>query len=551
LSRMPRLRIMIPITASKAQGQDERTSASAAGETPATDVRELEAILFDLDGVVTETATVHAQAWKRAFDEYLEERAAGLGGILHPFDLEKDYEKYVDGKPRYKGVAGFLRSRDIYLSPGKESDPPNKETICGLGNRKNKYFLEAIRRNGVSVYPTSVDFIRQVRAQGMMAAVVSSSRNCTEVLQAAGIDRLFDAQVDGTVAREWMLSGKPAPDTYLEAARRLGVDPARACVIEDAIAGVEAGKAGNFGLVVGVCRGDQPELLEKCGADFVVSDLGELTVEDGRVGLVAKGRPGLEHLAELRDRTRGRQAVFFLDYDGTLTPIVERPEMAVMSDDTRAALKELVACCTVVVISGRQRGNVQRLVGLDGVIYAGSHGFDIAGPAGMEFPHEEGARFVPTIAEAAEQLHKRLTAIKGVIVENKVYDVAVHFRMVKPDEVERVEAAVDDVLALHPTLRKTIGKKVFELRPDINWDKGRAVLWLLHAMNLEGPDVMPFYLGDDVTDRDAFEAIRGKGISILVADRSQPTIADYRLVDPDEVRIFLKELAAMFGKREE
>jgi alpha,alpha-trehalase len=194
---------------------------------------------------------------------------------------------------------------------------------------------------------------------------------------------------------------------------------------------------------------------------------------------------------------------------------------------------------------------VQRLVGLDGVIYAGAHGFDIAGPVGTEIRHEEGARYVPLIANAAEELRQRLSAIKGTIVEDKIYAVAVHFRMVKTEkEVNRVEAAVDGVLALYPQLRKTTGKKVFELRPDINWDKGQAVLWLLHALSLEQPDVVPFYLGDDVTDQDAFKVIHGRGISILVADRPQPTIADYRLADPEEVRVFLKELTAMFREHE-
>jgi len=543
--------VMIFVTTPKAQGRDKQLSASRAGGTSLAEIRELKAILFDLDGVLTDTAQVHARAWKRTFDEYLKERASRLGGIFRSFDLEKDYERYVDGKPRYEGVASFLRARDIYLIPGEESNPPDKETICGLGNRKNKYFLEDVRRNGVSVYPTSVDFIRRVRAQGLRVAVVSSSRNCTEIMQAAGIVDLFDAQVDGIAARKWMLDGKPAPDTYLEAAHRLGANPRKACVIEDAVAGVQAGKAGGFGMVIGVCRSGHPEALRNSGADMVVSDLGELMVEEGRIRQMATGQPALEHLAEITDRTHGRRVVFFLDYDGTLTPIVERPELAVLSDDVRATVKELAACCTVVIVSGRQRSTVQRLVGLDGVIYAGAHGFDIAGPVGTEIRHEEGARYVPLIANAAEELRQRLSAIKGTIVEDKIYAVAVHFRMVKTEkEVNRVEAAVDGVLALYPQLRKTTGKKVFELRPDINWDKGQAVLWLLHALSLEQPDVVPFYLGDDVTDQDAFKVIHGRGISILVADRPQPTIADYRLADPEEVRVFLKELTAMFREHE-
>jgi alpha,alpha-trehalase len=294
---------MISSKISRVEARSNHLSAKGGSRICFLDLRGLEAVLFDLDGVVTETAKVHAQAWKRTFDDYLEERAARLGGTFHPFDLDRDYKSYVDGKPRYDGVASFLRSRDIYLPPGEESDPPHKETVCGLGSRKNKYFLEAIRRDGVSVYPTSVDFVRRVKAQGLKAAVVSSSRNCTEILKAAGIADLFDAQVDGNVAREWMLGGKPAPDTYLEAAHRVGVDPRRACVIEDAVAGVEAGKAGEFRLVIGVCRNGHPELLEKSGADIVVSDLSELAVGGDREGSPATARSALEHLAEIWGRT--------------------------------------------------------------------------------------------------------------------------------------------------------------------------------------------------------------------------------------------------------
>lgn len=541
---------MISSATYKAKTRSKQALVNTGSGKHSIDLRELDAALFDLDGVVTETAKVHAAAWKAMFDDYLEERASRLGGPFHPFDLEKDYPRYVDGKPRYDGVASFLRSRDIYLPPGKESDPPREETVCGLGNWKNKRFLEAIRRDGVSLYDSSVHFVRRVKKRGLKVAVVSSSRNCTEILQAAGLADLFDAQVDGMVAREWMLDGKPAPDTYLEAARRLGVDPSRACVVEDAVAGVKAGKAGEFGLVIGVCRSGEPELLEKSGADIVVSDLGELAFEGNHADQMAADRPALEHLVEIRERMGGRRAAAFLDYDGTLTPIVERPELAVMSHEMRETVKALALHCPVLVISGRERSDVQRLVGLDSVIYAGCHGFDIAGPKRLEIRHEEGAGYVPEIAQAARQLRGRLASVEGIIVEDKKYAVAVHFRMVQTEDAGRVEKIVDDVVAAHPRLRKTGGKKVFELRPNMDWDKGKAVLWLLRALDLDRPDIVPFYLGDDITDRDAFEALRGKGISILVADTAQPTAADYRLANPSEVRVFLEELTAMTGANE-
>jgi len=539
-------------TAYVAEENSRSSRISAAGVTNARclHLQNFDAILVDLDGVVTETAKIHADAWKRTFDDYLRERVARLDGTFHPFDLKNDYKKYVDGKPRYDGVASFLQSRNIYLPPGEGGDLPDKETVCGLGNRKNQRFLETIRQRGVDAYQTSVDFLRRVRSRGLRLAVVTSSRNCSEVLEAAGISDLFDAQVDGIVAREWMLAGKPAPDTFLEAARRLGVKPKMAAVIEDAMSGVQAGKAGGFGLVIGVSRGGQPQLLQQSGADIVVSDLSELSIGEEGSGSGATAALALDRLTEIRAQVGDRRVAVFLDYDGTLTPIVERPDLAVLSDDMRATLRALADCCTVCVISGRERSDVQRLVGLDNVIYAGCHGFDIAGPRGTKIQHEEGAGYVPVIAQAAHDLRHRLASIEGIIVENKTYAVAVHFRMVKAEDVGRVEHVVDSVLRDRPLLRKTSGKMIFELRPNICWDKGKAVMWLLRKLDLDRPEVVPFYFGDDVTDWDAFEALRGKGISILVAAERQSTCADYRLVDPADVRRFLDKLTAIVGEQQ-
>jgi trehalose 6-phosphate phosphatase len=514
-------------------------------------IEDLDGILLDLDGVMTETAQIHAEAWKTMFDVYLRERAARNGGALEPFDANHDYRKFVDGKPRYDGVASFLQSRGIDLPLGEESDPPEKETVCGLGNRKNRLFLDAIRQRGVKVYRTSIEFIKRARLHGCKIAVVTASRNGREVLEAAGLGNLFDAEVDGIVAHERKLAGKPAPDTFVEAARRLEVSPDKAAVIEDAAAGVKAGKAGGFGLVIGISRNGQPELLRENGADIVVSDLSELRLarEDRGAGRFAP--LAVEKMAEVNARIAGRRIVVFLDYDGTLTPIVERPELAVLPNKMRTTLKVLAELCTVCVVSGRMRSDVEHLVGLDSLTYAGSHGFDIVGPQGTEIQHEVGEDYVPILEKAARELRSRLASVRGVIVEGKVFAVAVHFRMVAPREVSEVERAVDDMLAQHPALRKTGGKKVFELRPNINWDKGKAVLWLLDALGLNRSDVVPFYIGDDVTDRDAFQAIRGKGISILVSEEAEFACADYRLSDTTEVGTFLDELIALISEKEE
>lgn len=237
---------------------------------------EIAACLFDMDGVLTETAKVHAAAWKQMFDGYLRQRAEREGAPFEAFDAVADYDQYVDGKPRYDGVRSFLASRGIDLPQGSPSDPPDAETVDGLGNRKNELVMRLIRERGVDAYPGSISFVNAVRDAGLSTAVVSSSANCREVVEAAGIEDLLDARVDGTVVERDGLPGKPAPDIFLAAARELGVEPASAAVFEDALSGVEAGRAGRFGLVVGVDRAGQAEALREHGADVVVADLGDL-----------------------------------------------------------------------------------------------------------------------------------------------------------------------------------------------------------------------------------------------------------------------------------
>jgi beta-phosphoglucomutase family hydrolase len=236
----------------------------------------IDAALFDLDGVLTQTAKVHNRAWKQMFDEYLGERAKRTGEPFVPFDSGHDYDEYVDGKPRYDGVRSFLASRGIELPPGTPADDPRTETIDGLGNRKNELVLALIERDGVDAYEGSVRYVHAARDAGLRRAVVSSSANARDVLEAAGMLDLFDEIVDGHVAADEGLQGKPAPDTFLAGARKLGVEPARAAVFEDALAGVEAGRAGRFGWVVGVDRVGHADALREHGASVVVDDLSEL-----------------------------------------------------------------------------------------------------------------------------------------------------------------------------------------------------------------------------------------------------------------------------------
>jgi beta-phosphoglucomutase family hydrolase len=235
-----------------------------------------DAVLLDLDGVITDTASLHAACWKQMLDEYLQQRATKQGEVFRPFDIATDYRLYVDGKPRFDGVRDFLASRGINLPEGSPNDLADTETVGGLGNRKNDLVNKIIEQAGVKPYEGSVKLIRQLRHRAFKIAVVTSSQNCAAVLRAAKLEAFFDIQVDGNTILAEHLAGKPAPDTFLMAAKLLNVEPSRAVVIEDALSGVEAGSAGGFGLVIGVARKGNAEELRRHGAHLIVNDLSKL-----------------------------------------------------------------------------------------------------------------------------------------------------------------------------------------------------------------------------------------------------------------------------------
>ncbi len=235
--------------------------------------------IFDLDGVVTHTAQVHSRAWKKMFDEYLVEWSAKHGKEQAPFDMDSDYPIYVDGKPRYQGAKSFFDSRDIELPFGDPSDPARMETVCGLGNRKNEFYRELVKTDGVGIFDPTVDFIKALRDRKLKIGLMSSSKNTRDIIRMAGLVELFDAVVDGITAEEEGMRGKPHPDVYLRCAEVLDLDPTRAFVVEDAASGVEAGSRGKFGVVIGLDHGGQEQALSDAGADFVISDPAELTVD--------------------------------------------------------------------------------------------------------------------------------------------------------------------------------------------------------------------------------------------------------------------------------
>jgi trehalose 6-phosphate phosphatase len=281
------------------------------------------------------------------------------------------------------------------------------------------------------------------------------------------------------------------------------------------------------------------------GAYIVVKDLSELAVGNDNPSSEERNEvlpSALDRMGEIMRRMGGKRVAVFLDYDGTLTPIVDRPDQALLSHDMRQTVRDLAEECTIAVISGRDLRDVQGLVGIDTITYAGSHGFDIAGPRGKRMEYQRGTDFLPVLDRAERELRGRLDDITGALVERKKFSIAVHYRNVEPKNVAAVEEAVDKVLADCPKLRKSSGKKVYELQPKIDWHKGKALLWLLRALNMDEPEVLPLYIGDDTTDEDAFQVLGDRGIGIVVAKGPRPTAARYFLEDPDAVQRFLNVL---------
>lgn len=525
------------------QSTESPCAVGAGTRPPALIESGIRAVIFDLDGVITHTATLHFAAWKALFDDFLRHR--GTAGEF----TETDYVTFVDGKPRYEGVDSFLRSRGIALPWGDPAEPPGDGTVCGLGNRKNRLFNEMLRSHGVTVFDSSVTLVEDLRAHGIRAAVVSSSKNCRFILESAGLIGLFEVVIDGIYAAEHGLPGKPAPDTFLRAAELMGLRPDECAVVEDAVVGVQAGEAGAFRLVIGIDRGAGHQALAAGGADIVVDDLGELDVTEAaepKLRPVAEIPSALERFDLLRQCLGGRRPAVFLDYDGTLTPIVDRPELAVLSEAARRGVDALARKVTVAVISGRDRADVERLVGIDSLVFAGSHGFDIRLPDGGELG--QGGDFAPLLDAVERRLHEALDPLPGALVERKKFSIAAHYRLVAPERAHLVGDTVSAILADTPEIKMTPGKMVFELQPRLDWDKGKAVLWLMQSLGLRADGVVPMFFGDDVTDEHAFAALRDIGIGVIAAraDKARSTGARFRVDDPEQVRQLLERLAQLY-----
>ncbi len=521
-------------------------------------------VIFDLDGVITKTALVHAAAWKAVFDECLKAREEKYGEPFREFTHEGDYLPYVDGKPRYEGVDSFLKSRGVNLPFGDPQDPPEDETVCGVGNRKNIKFLEILRTNGVEEYESTISLIKGLKEKGVRIGVASSSKNCQYVLKSAGIEELFETRVDGEVSAENGLKGKPEGDIFVTAAANLGTLPGRSVVVEDATSGVQAGRNGAFGLVLGIAReGNEKDLMDN-GADIVVTDLEHVDIEwiegwfkkyprrfirENDVWKEAKANDTKERdllkinksfsVEGMETALKGKKPVFFFDYDGTLTPIVKRPELAVISDDMKDIIAGIAEKYTVAVISGRAREVVEEFIGVEGIVYAGSHGVDING-RGVSMIQSDAEARIPVIAGLTTELTKKVGSVEGVIIEQKKFSTAVHYRLAKDEDVPAVEQAVNKIAGENDSVRVMKGKKVFEVMPDIDWNKGKAVRWIMETLGLSWDENSVIYFGDDVTDEDAFRIIRTRGTGILVSEEERISAADFVIATPNDVKTFLE-----------
>ncbi len=512
----------------------------------------VDSLIFDLDGVITQTRDVHKKAWQEMFDLFFEKQKDKYSEQASM--SENDYLQYVDGKPRYQGVKSFLDSRNIELPWGNTDDNPGFETVCSLGNMKNELFNKILDRDGVEVYDDALQKLEEWKHQGIKTAIVSSSKNCKKIIEVAGMDHLFDTRVDGTVSEATGLKGKPNPDIFTEAARLLDARAEKSVVFEDAISGVQAGQRGYFGLVVGVNRFDNKDALLKNGADITVDSFFELDLTDEELVeeyLSHPGKPIFPGNNEIFEILSRKEPVIFLDYDGTLSPIVTRPEDAIISNEMKDTLKSLASKFTVAIVTGRDKEDVENLVGLEELIYAGSHGYIISGPNNLFMEHPDSKKIIPKLDEIQEEVEKELKEkTEGTQIDRKRYAIGIHYRNARPEDEKVVYDIANKILDKHKGHKIGEGKKIVEIKPDLDWHKGKAVEWILGALELTGKDhVAPVFIGDDVTDEDAFKILQDKGIGIMVGSHGQKTYATYSLKNVFQVREFFNNLIELYNSK--
>ena len=504
--------------------------------------KDFAAYIFDLDGVLTQTQDLHARAWEKMFNEFLAQRRKSQKNDedLASFRVPSDYRKYLDGKPRYDGVRSFLSSRKIQLPSGNESEGENYHTITGLGLTKDKYYQDLLKREGPGVIFDSLTFLHKLKEHSVPMAVVSSSKNCRMILEQTGMDGLFSSIIDPDLADAKKLRGKPEPDYFIEAAKVLRTAPENCIMVEDALSGIEAGKKGKFGRVVGIrVNGDKQGMdeLKSAGADEVVSSLWDI---EEAVDLLK-----IPHALTSLDQilSESRNYFLFLDFDGTISAIAPEPSEAKPLEGITDIIRSLAFKMPVCIITGRDTEVIKGLINLPQVYYAACHGFEITGPGHYHYDLQEARAVIPELDRAQRELMREFEGEQGLIIERKKFGLAIHYRMVHDREkVPSLLARVENYSKSHRKLKAKPGEEVLELIPAIDWNKGRALQKLYEVLQISQDQIFPLYFGDGKTDEDAFAVIAEKGIPVLISPERRPTFARYYLEDPLQTKKFLELL---------
>ena len=502
----------------------------------------IKALVVDMSEVLIRTASINKAAWESVFGEFFK-----IHNLEQSFASE-DYYTWFEGEPKFERVKNFLSSRNVNIPFGSQNEQAGFDTICGLEKKKSKLFTQMLNEGHLQVYEKVVQNIRVWKEKGIRTAIVSSDENFKKALNLSGLKDLFDVRIDGHSSRKKGLKEKPEADLYIRATKKLGIPPESCILIDDSVPGMQAGSKANFGLVVGINRRNIRKQLSENGADLVIDNFGEPDLFNDpeiQAWFSQPIAPFASQYVRIMELVYEKTPVLFLDYDGTLTPIVQHPEDACISEEMRNMLRECAGRFTVAAISGRDMDDLKSRINLPELVYAGSHGFRISGPAGLYHEHEKTIEILPKLDMMEEKLQLAFqNSIEGVQVERKRYAIAIHYRNVESEDIPLIGKKIRSVVSGSHDLKIGEGKKIFEIKPAVEWHKGKAVLWILEKLGLTDRNkYIPIYIGDDVTDEDAYEALKGWGIGIQVGPGAANTAAMFRRKNVYQVRIFLKELA--------
>lgn len=497
--------------------------------------------IFDVDGVITDTAKLHFECWKKIFDDYLLALSKDNKSSFMPFTYN-DYLKHVDGISRTLGIKNFLKSRKIKAS---------SKLVSILADKKTKFFLHKIKCQGVNTFDDTIQLIKNLKNNNIKIAAVSASRNCQLVLKTTQIKNLFDIVIDGCRAARLNLKSKPSPDVFLFAAKKLKLKPQESLVIEDALQGVEAAKKAGFSLVIALDRlKNRTGRFNSLSSDFVVKDLYCFNYIKLKKIFSSVLPSALNNFPDIKTKLINKKILLGLDFDGTITPIVKLPNLARLDSKMFALLQNIKNFIPLAIISGRQINDLMNRVKLNDIFYAGNHGFEMQLPGFFPEQFIINSSYKDELSKLYQELKAALENIKGCFLENKIFSISVHYRLVKIEQRSIVKKIVNKVLGKYFLLKRSLGKKVLEIKPDIKWNKGKALKYIVDLLEPGfEKDIFPIYIGDDKTDEDVFKQINSRGVTIFVGKKTSKTKANYNLSNTKEVYCFLNQLFSLLKKR--